>query len=205
VRAGLLVLLAAAPLALIAGMTVYLPFRQRPVLAAIPLAIAALALGGAVVLLLVVGPFGARIVSVIGAGTLANLNVFLVTGAQTPMPAPLTLSPDLGLYAFIVGAGALVVACYRRLEELIASQYIAAAQSETASAPPGAEQQVEEEARDRRETAASTASSAEAPSIRKRAEATLPGTPGWTEAPGLPAITRNAPSIRSVRRINPRG
>jgi hypothetical protein len=62
VRAGLLVLLAALPLALIAGMTVYLPFRQRPILAAIPLAIAALALGGGLTLLLVVGPFGARIV-----------------------------------------------------------------------------------------------------------------------------------------------
>jgi hypothetical protein len=205
VRAGLLVLLAALPLALIAGMTVYLPFRQRPILAAIPLAIAALALGGGLTLLLVVGPFGARIVNVIGAGTLAHLNVFLVTGAQTPIPAPLTLSPDLGLYAFIAGAGALVVACYRRLEDLIASQYIVAAQSETIAAPLAAERQEADGAQERREILPPTPSSAEARAGKTRLEATLPGTPGWTEAPELPDIVRNAPPIRGLRRINPRG
>ena len=124
-RAGLFALVVALPFALIAAMTVYLPFRQRPVLAAVPLVVSALALGGGLILLLMVGPFGGRVVSLIGGGTIARLNVFIVSGTQTPIPGPLPLAPDIGLYAFIVGAGALVVASYRRLDALITSQYSA--------------------------------------------------------------------------------
>jgi hypothetical protein len=196
---GVLALLAALPLALIAAMTVYLPFRQRPILAAIPLIIAALALGGALFLLLVVGPLGARVVTEIGAGTLAHLNVFLVTGAQTPFPAPLTLSPDVGLIAFIACAGALVFACYRRLEALIAGQYLAVAQDAALVT------QSPEKTQESAEVAAPGVSSADGRAERPKApSAPLPGTPGWTEAPRLPAIMRNGPAIRGMRRIDPR-
>src|SRR5262249_50776326 len=54
-RLGLLAVLAALPFALIAAMAVYLPFRQRPVLAAIPLVVSSIALGGGFVLFLMVG------------------------------------------------------------------------------------------------------------------------------------------------------
>ncbi len=135
-RAGLLALVVALPFALIAAMTVYLPFRQRPVLAAIPLVVSALALGGGLILLLMVGPFGGRVVSLIGGGTIARLNVFIVSGTQTPIPGPLPLAPDIGLYAFVAGAGALVVASYRRLDALITSQYSAAAPVMTPAMAP---------------------------------------------------------------------
>jgi hypothetical protein len=202
-RAGLFALVVALPFALIAAMTVYLPFRQRPVLAAIPLVVSALALGGGLVLLLMVGPFGGRVVSLIGGGTIARLNVFIVSGTQTPIPGPLPLAPDIGLYAFIVCAGALVVASYRRLDALITSQYSAAAPAVTPATAPG---QASEEAPKISEGGASGGRSPEAqpPESRSAAHvAPLPGTPGWNEAPQLPAIVRNAPPIRGMRRIDP--
>jgi hypothetical protein len=199
-RAGLFALVVALPFALIAAMTVYLPFRQRPVLAAIPLVVSALALGGGLVLFLMVGPFGGRVVNLIGEGTLARLKVFLVSGTQTPIPGPLPLAPDIGLYAFIVCAGALVVASYRRLDALITSQYSAAALVMTPATTPG---QASEEASKAPEGGASDARSSEThPSAPT---APLPGTPGWNEAPQLPAIVRNAPPIRGMRRIDPHG
>ena len=143
-RAGLFALVVALPFALIAAMTVYLPFRQRPVLAAIPLVVSALALGGGLILLLMVGPFGGRVVSLIGGGTIARLNVFIVSGTQTPIPGPLPLAPDIGLYAFIVGAGALVIASYRRLDTLITSQYSATALVMTPAMTAAPEQASEE-------------------------------------------------------------
>jgi hypothetical protein len=205
-RAGLVVLLAALPLAVIAVMAVYLPFRQQPILAAIPLVIAALALGGGLVLLLMLGPFGGRIVSVIGEGTLARLNVFLVTGTQTPLPTPLALSPDVGLIAFVAGAAALVFACYRRLEELIASQAIAFAQSEVAGAPPAAGEGEKAQQRTAAVTPSEPYQAAHPAGGDRTAPVTrLPGTPGWTEAPAAPNIVRNGPPIRGLRRFDPHG
>jgi hypothetical protein len=206
-RAGLFALVVALPFAFIAAMTVYLPFRQRPVLAAIPLIVSALALGGGLILLLMVGPFGGRVVSLIGGGTIARLNVFIVSGTQTPIPGPLPLAPDIGLYAFIVGAGALVVASYRRLDALITSQYSAAAPVISPALAPASSEQASEEASMTQEGGVSgvnpsgmrpTENQPSAPS------APLPGTPGWNEAPKLPAIVRNAPPIRGMRRIEPR-
>jgi len=205
-RAGLLALVVALPFALIAVMTVYLPFRQRPILAAIPLIISALALGGGLVLLLMVGPFGGRVVSLIGGGTLARLNVFLVSGIQTPIPGPLPLAPDIGLYAFVLGAGALVVASYRRLDALITSQYSVSAPVLAPAATPA--EQAPEETQNPSEAVAPQASSPGARPAERRAPAPtalLPGTPGWTEAPELPAIVRNGPQIRGMRRVDPRG
>jgi hypothetical protein len=204
-RAGLLALVVALPFALIAAMTVYLPFRQRPVLAAIPLVVSALALGGGLILLLMVGPFGGRVVSLIGGGTIARLNVFIVTGTQTPIPGPLPLAPDIGLYAFVVGAGALVVASYRRLDTLITSQYSATAPVMTPAMAPAAAGQASEEAPQAPE---GSAPGARSPAVENRPSAPtapLPGTPGWNEAPQLPAIVRNAPPIRGMRRIDPHG
>jgi hypothetical protein len=207
-RAGLFALVVALPFALIAAMTVYLPFRQRPVLAAIPLVVSALALGGGLVLFLMVGPFGGRIVNLIGEGTLARLKVFLVSGTQTPIPGPLPLAPDIGLYAFVVGAGVLVVASYRRLDALITSQYSAAAPVTTPAMAPTAPAQSSQEASKVPEGGASGAGSTESQSVKNRPSASrapLPGTPGWNEAPQLPAIVRNAPPIRGMRRIDPHG
>ena len=204
-RAGLFALVVALPFALIAAMTVYLPFRQRPVLAAVPLVVSALALGGGLILLLMVGPFGGRVVSLIGGGTIARLNVFIVSGTQTPIPGPLPLAPDIGLYAFIVGAGALVIASYRRLDALITSQYSATALVMT---PATAPRQASEEAPKVSEGGASGARSSETRPAENRPSAPtapLPGTPGWNEAPQLPAIVRNAPPIRGMRRIDPHG
>jgi hypothetical protein len=207
-RLGLLAVVAAMPLALIAAMTVYLPFRQRPVLAAIPLVIASLALGGGALLLLMVGPFGARIVSVIGAGELAHLGEFIASGTPPSAVTPLTLLPDIGLYAFVAGAGALVVATYRRLDALITSHYRAPAQAETPVAPPiGPESDVIATQASAAVTTPGAGFSGARPEPKQTAHpvATLPGTPGWTQAPELPSIVRNTPSIRGLRRINPRG
>jgi hypothetical protein len=204
-RAGLFALVVALPFALIAAMTVYLPFRQRPVLAAVPLVVSALALGGGLILLVMVGPFGGRVVSLIGGGTIARLNVFIVTGTQTPIPGPLPLAPDIGLYAFVVGAGALVVASYRRLDTLITSQYSATAPVMTPAMAPAAAGQASEEAPQAPE---GSAPGARSPAVENRPSAPtapLPGTPGWNEAPQLPAIVRNAPPIRGMRRIDPHG
>jgi hypothetical protein len=204
-RAGLFALVVALPFALIAAMTVYLPFRQRPVLAAIPLVVSALALGGGLILLLMVGPFGGRVVSLIGGGTIARLNVFIVSGTQTPIPGPLPLAPDIGLYAFIVGAGALVVASYRRLDALITSQYSVAVP--VAAPAPTAPEQASEEAPKTLEGRASSANLSGTQLAQNQPSAPtapLPGTPGWNEAPQLPAIVRNAPPIRGMRRIEPR-
>src|SRR5262249_44423553 len=145
------------------------------------------------------------IVSVIGEGTLERLNAFLVTGTQTPLPTPLTLSPDVGLIAFVVGAGALVFACYRRLEELIASQALVFAQSEEAARPP--ESCVGENAEQRAEAVAPAApDQATRPAGGDRAAPVtrLPGTPGWTEAPQVPDIMRNGAPIRGLRRFDRR-
>ncbi len=204
-RAGLLALVVALPFALIAAMTVYLPFRQRPVLAAIPLVVSALALGGGLILLLMVGPFGGRVVSLIGGGTIARLNVFIVSGTQTPIPGPLPLAPDIGLYAFVVGAGALVVASYRRLDTLITSQYSATAPVMTPAMTPAMPGQAPEEAPQAPEGGAPGARSPAAANRPSAPAAPLPGTPGWNEAPQLPAIVRNAPPIRGMRRIDPHG
>jgi hypothetical protein len=207
-RAGLFALVVALPFALIAAMAVYLPFRQRPILAAIPLLVSALALGGGLTLLLMVGPFGGRVVSLIGGGTIARLNVFIVSGTQTPIPGPLPLAPDIGLYAFIVGAGALVVASYRRLDALITSQYSAAAPLMTAAMTPASPEQASEETSKTPEGGASGVTPAGTQSPENQPSATsapLPGTPRWNEAPQLPAIVRNAPPIRGMRRIDPRG
>jgi hypothetical protein len=197
VRAGLLVLLAALPFALIALMAVYLPLRQRPILAAIPLVVSALALGGGLILLLLVGPFGGRIMSVISAGTLVRLNVFIVTGTQTPIPGPLPLAPDIGLYAFIVGGVALVIANYRRLEALIASQYTVSAPATSSAVTSASGEQESGVTPNQAEAVAPT------PSARMPATP-LPGTPGWNEAPELPVIVRNGPPIRGLRRVDPR-
>jgi hypothetical protein len=205
-RAGLLALVVALPFALIALMTVYQPFRQRPILAAIPLIISALALGGGLILLLMVGPFGGRVVSLIGGGTLARLNVFLVSGTQTPIPGPLPLAPDVGLYAFVLGAGALVVATYRRLDALFTSQYSVSAPVLASATTPAA--QAPEDTQNPPEVVAPQDNSLEARPAEKRIPAPtapLPGTPGWTEAPELPAIMRNGPQIRGMRRVDPRG
>jgi hypothetical protein len=206
-RAGLFALVVALPFALIAAMTVYLPFRQRPILAAIPLVVSALALGGGLVLFLMVGPFGGRVVNLIGEGTLARLKVFLVSGTQTPIPGPLPLAPDIGLFAFIVCAGALVVASYRRLDALITSQYSAAALVTTPAVAPASSEQAAEEASKGLEGGASGANSLGTQSAQNQpsAPSPLPGTPGWNEAPQLPAIVRNAPPIRGMRRIDPHG
>jgi hypothetical protein len=208
VRAGLLALVVALPFALIAAMTVYLPFRQRPILAAIPLVISALALGGALILLLMVGPFGGQVVSLIGGGTLARLDVFLVSGTQTPIPGPLPLAPDIGLYAFVLGAGALVVASYRRLDALITSQYSVSAPVVAPAATPASAEQTSEETQNSPEAGTPQASAPEAHPAEKRTPAPtapLPGTPRWNEAPELPAIMRNGPHIRGMRRVDPRG
>jgi hypothetical protein len=205
-RAGLFAVVVALPFALIAAMTVYLPFRQRPVLAAIPLVVSALALGGGLILLLMVGPFGGRVVSLIGGGTIARLNVFIVSGTQTPIPGPLPLAPDIGLYAFIVGAGALVVASYRRLDALITSQYSVAAPVVAPAAAPASAEQTPEEAQNPPEAVAPQANSLESRPAENRPSAPtapLPGTPGWNEAPQLPAIMRNGPQIRGMRRVDP--
>jgi hypothetical protein len=196
----LFALVVALPFALIAAMTVYLPFRQRPVLAAIPLVVSALALGGGLILLLMVGPFGGRVVSLIGGGTIARLNVFIVSGTQTPIPGPLPLAPDIGLYAFVACAGGLVVASYRRLDALITSQYSATAPVMTPATAPA---QASEEASKAPEGGSSGARSPETQPSAPTAP--LPGTPGWNEAPQLPAIVRNAPPIRGMRRIDPHG
>jgi hypothetical protein len=204
-RAGLFALVVALPFALIAAMTVYLPFRQRPVLAALPLVISALALGGGLILLLMVGPFGGRVVNLIGGGTLSRLNVFIVSGTQTPLPGPLPLAPDIGLYAFVVGAGALVVASYRRLDALITSHYSVAAP--VMATPPTAPEQASEVALKTSEGGTAATRSPETQPAENRPSAPtapLPGTPGWNEAPQLPAIVRNAPPIRGMRRIDPR-
>ena len=205
-RAGLLALVVALPFALIVVMTVYLPFRQRPILAAIPLIISALALGGGLILLLMVGPFGGRVVSLIGGGTLARLNVFLDSGTLTLIPGPLPLAPDIGLYAFVLGAGALVVASYRRLDALIMSQYSVSAPILAPATTPAT--QAPEEPQDPPEAVAPQDNSPGARPAEKRTPAPtapLPGTPGWTEAPELPAIMRNGPQIRGMRRVDPRG
>jgi hypothetical protein len=202
-RAGLLALLVAVALGLIAAMTVYLPFRQRPILAAIPLVIAALALGGGFILLLLIGPFGGRIMALIDAGTLARLNNFIARGTSTPIPGPMTLAPDIGLYAFVAGAIALVVACYRRLETLIVGQYSASAQG--VSAAPEAGEQGGDQTIENAQTVRPTAAAPVTPPKATPAPLTpLPGTPGWTQAPELPGIVRNGPPIRGLRRIDPR-
>jgi hypothetical protein len=206
-RAGFFALVIALPFALIAAMTVYLPFRQRPVLAAIPMVVSALALGGGLILLLMVGPYGGRVVSLIGGGTIARLNVFIVSGTQTPIPGPLPLAPDIGLYAFIVGAGVLVVASYRRLDALITSQYSAAAPVMTPATAPASSEQASEEApkiQVGRASGANPSGTQSAENQRSAPSTPLPGTPGWNEAPQLPAIVRNAPPIRGMRRIEPR-
>jgi hypothetical protein len=207
-RLGLVALLVALPFALIAAMTVYLPFRQRPVLAAIPLTISALALGGGLVLFLMVGPFGGRVVSLIGGGTLARLNVFLVSGTQTPIPGPLPLAPDIGLYAFVLGAGALVVASYRRLDTLVTSQYSALAPVEPVAAATPSSEQTPGEASNSSVAVVPGASASEVRSTESHAPgpiAPLPGTPEWNAAPELPTIRRNGPPIRGMRRTDPRG
>jgi hypothetical protein len=208
VRLGLLAVLIALPLALIAAMTVYLPFRQRPVLAAIPLVVSSLALGGGLVLILMVGPFGGRVVNLIGQGTLARLNVFLVSGIQAPIPGPLLLTPDIGLYAFIIGAGALVVASYRRLDTLITSQYSAAAPIVTSARATVSGEQASEGAQTAPAATTPQVSSPEAQVTKSREQAPtapLPGTPEWSAAPDLPAIVRNGPPIRGMRRTDLRG
>jgi hypothetical protein len=207
-RLGLLAVLAALPFALIAAMTVYLPFRQRPVLAAIPLVVSSLALGGGLVLFLMVGPFGGRVVNLVGGGTLARLKVFIVSGTQTPIPGPLPLTPDIGLYAFIIGAGALVVASYRRLDALITSQYSAAAPVAAAVGATVAGEQASEESQTTPAAATLQASAQEAQVTKSREQAStgpLPGTPEWSAAPELPAIVRNGPPIRGLRRTDFRG
>jgi hypothetical protein len=151
-----------------------------------------------------VGPFGGRVVSLIGGGTIARLNVFIVSGTQTPLPGPLPLAPDIGLFAFIVGAAALVVATYRRLDALITSQYSVAAPG---VAPASAAQTLEEAQNhpDAVTPQASAPQSRPAENQPSAPTATLPGTPGWNEAPQLPAIMRNGPQIRGMRRVDPRG
>jgi hypothetical protein len=206
-RAGLLALVAALPFALIALMAVYLPFRQRPILAAIPLVVSALALGGGLILLLIVGPLGGRIMSVISAGTLARLNVFIVTGTQTPIPGPLPLAPDIGLYAFIAGAVALVIASYRRLEALIASQYSVSTPAASPTVTSASGEQGSRVTANQTEAVAPSSSAPEARPTQSRTPAPgtpLPGTPGWNEAPDLPVIVRNGPPIRGLRRVDPR-
>jgi len=207
-RLGLLALVAALPFALIAAMTVYLPFRQRPVLAAIPLIISSLALGGGLVLFLMVGPFGGRVVSLIGGGTLARLNVFIVSGTETPIPGPLPLTPDIGLYAFIVGAGVLIVASYRRLDALITSQYSAVAPIAVSAGATMPGEQAPTESQAAPEAAASQSSAPEARQTESRTPAPgapLPGTPEWNAAPELPTIVRNGPPIRGMRRTDLHG
>lgn len=202
--AGALALLVALALAMIAAMTVYLPFRQRPILAAIPLVIAALALGGGLILLVMTGPFGGHIMSLIDAGTLVRLNNFIARGTSAPIPGPMTLAPDIGLYAFVAGAIALVVACYRRLEMLIASQYITSAQVVTAASETG-EQGGEQGADNAHALRPAIPAPVTHPKAAPAPMSPLPGTPGWTQTPELPGIVRNGPPIRGLRRIDPRG
>jgi hypothetical protein len=207
-RLGLLVVILALLCGLVSAMALYLPFRQRPILAAIPLVIASLTLGGGAVLLLAVGPLGSRIVSIIGAGTLAHLNPFIASGTPPSDVTPLTLTPDIGLYAFVACAAALVVATYRRLDALIAGYHSLPAQAETGVLTPAVADNGASGVHDSNVEVPARASAPTAATVGEkpaRPAATLPGTPGWTQAPELPGIVRNAPSIRGLRRVNPRG
>jgi hypothetical protein len=115
VRFGLPTLLVAALFVATAASVVYTPLRQRIAYAAFPLVLGAAALGASGVLWLVVGPLGASVASAFVAHVLANPSVGQYTNLAPVGPPTIELAPDIGLYAFILGAAGLTAAGYQLL------------------------------------------------------------------------------------------
>jgi hypothetical protein len=232
-RFGLPVLFVAALLVAAAASVMYAPLRARLAYAAFPLVLGAAALGAATVLWLLVGPLASDVSARFVAHVLANPAVLRFTTVASSGPPTLALSPDAGLYAFLLGAAGLTIAGYQFLVSAAAANASLSLPALTATPPAAEEPPVSGAAEDASglpipqpltRAAPQVAAPAVAPALTQTPPATdapttqtpaqtglppaviLPGTADWHRASETPANGRVAPPLRGLgRQGGPRG